>query len=190
MANIAKRGGLRVQLGKDQHRILERLTMLKKIIAASIFFGGVFVFFNLLSDLTSSVKEAEKSKQTEVVEETVVKKATKTAKLVPVTTTDPVALGFLVYKRKCFGCHTYAKGQPNRTGPNLWGIVGKDKAISEGYRYSRQLKMLGGVWTETLISEFIASPRSMIPDTKMTFNGIKVEKDRANIIAYLKTLKD
>jgi len=164
--------------------------MLKKIIAAGIFFGGVYVFFNLLSDITASVKEVEKSKQTEVVEETLVKKETKTAKLAPITTTDPVALGFLVYKRKCFGCHTYDKGQPNRTGPNLWGIVGRDKAISEGFRYSRQLKLLGGVWTEALISKFIASPRSMIPDTKMTFNGIKVEKDRTNIIAYLKTLKD
>jgi cytochrome c len=164
--------------------------MVKKIIAISIFFVGVFVFFNLLSDMTSSVQEAEKAKQTKVVEEKKVEKTTKTAKLVQPVTTDPVKLGFTVYKRKCFGCHTYEKGQPNRTGPNLWGIVDKDKAGSENFRYSRQLKLLGGVWTEALLSEFVASPRSMIKDTKMTFNGLKSEQDRINIIAFLKTLKD
>jgi cytochrome c len=39
--------------------------------------------------------------------------------------------------KKCAACHTFGKGEPNRVGPNLWGIVGRDKASEAGFNYSR-----------------------------------------------------
>jgi cytochrome c len=98
--------------------------------------------------------------------------------------------GKSMFRKKCMGCHTAAKGEPNRTGPNLWDIVGREKGASEGYRYSTPMKALGGAWSEADILGFIAGPRTFLPDTKMTFAGIKNEQDRADILAYLKTLKD
>jgi len=95
-----------------------------------------------------------------------------------------------IFRKKCMGCHTAAKGEPNRTGPNLWDIVGREKGASEGYRYSTPMKALGGAWSEADILGFIAGPRTFLPDTKMTFAGIKNEQERADILAYLKTLKD
>ena len=98
--------------------------------------------------------------------------------------------GFKTFRKKCMGCHTVAKGESDRTGPNLWGIVGKAKAASEGYRYSASLVSLGGVWSEADLVAFMAGPRTFLPDTKMTFPGLKKEQDRADILAFLNTLKD
>jgi cytochrome c len=52
------------------------------------------------------------------------------------------------------------------------------------------MKTLGGTWGEADILGFIAGPRTFLPDTKMTFAGLKNDKDRADVLAYLLTLKD
>lgn len=98
--------------------------------------------------------------------------------------------GKSTFRRKCMSCHTVDKGGKNRTGPNLWGIVGRDRAAAENFRYSNTMKLLGGTWSETEIGSFIAGPRTFLPDTKMTFAGLKDATDRANVLAYLKTLTD
>lgn len=100
------------------------------------------------------------------------------------------AKGKKVFRRKCLGCHTIDNGEANRTGPNLWAIIGKAKGGAEGYRYSRSMKAMGGVWSEAELMAFIAGPRTFLRDTKMTFAGLKKEQDRADIIAYFNTMKD
>lgn len=95
-----------------------------------------------------------------------------------------------IFRKKCMGCHTAAKGEPDRTGPNLWGVVGREKGASPEYRYSTPMKAMGGVWNEADILGFIAGPRTFLPDTKMTFAGIKNEQERADTLAFLNTLKD
>lgn len=105
-------------------------------------------------------------------------------------TTGDVKKGKTTFRKKCMSCHTIDKGGQNRTGPNLWAIIGREKAIAENFRYSKTMKMLGGVWTEAEISSFIAGPRTFLPDTKMAFPGLKKEKDRADVLAFLKTLAD
>lgn len=101
---------------------------------------------------------------------------------------DPVR-GKKVF-RKCIGCHSFAKGDRVRTGPNLWGIVGRKKASAEGFRYSLAFKALTGVWTPTDIDALITNPRVFASGTKMTFAGLKDPQDRADVIAFLSTLKD
>ena len=100
------------------------------------------------------------------------------------------AKGKKTFRKKCMSCHTMDKGGKDRTGPNLWGVVGRAKGAAENFRYSDTLKMFGGVWTEAEIGSFIAGPRTFIRDTKMTFAGLKNADDRADVIAYLKTLAD
>jgi cytochrome c len=91
---------------------------------------------------------------------------------------------------KCLVCHTAEKGAGNKIGPNLWDVVGAKKQHVDGYAYSGALAKVGGDWSYEDISAFITTPSKFAPGTKMTFAGDKQAKDRANIIAYLRTLSD
>lgn len=87
----------------------------------------------------------------------------------------------------CKSCHTTVQGGSDMTGPNLWGVIGR-KAGTEGtYKYSEGLKAAGWTWDAAKIDQWISGPKAMIPDTKMSFMGVKDAKDRADLIAYLKT---
>jgi cytochrome c len=92
--------------------------------------------------------------------------------------------------KKCEACHTFQKGGPNKIGPDLWGVVGRPVASHEGFSYSNALKKKGGTWDYESINEFIAHPSKTVPGTKMTFAGLDKVQDRADVIAYLRSLAD
>lgn len=92
--------------------------------------------------------------------------------------------------RKCSACHTFDKGGANRVGPNLWNIVDRPMGSHEGYNYSSAMAGESGNWTYEKLNHFLASPKDFVPGTKMTFAGIKDDKDRTDLIAYLRTLSD
>lgn len=103
---------------------------------------------------------------------------------------ESAKMGSGIFRKKCLGCHPILQDGGNRTGPNLFGILGREKAILDGYRYSGALKRVGGTWTEENMNSFIAGPRAMVPDTKMTFAGLKKNDQRVDVIAYLRTLSN
>src|SRR5436305_892416 len=74
--------------------------------------------------------------------------------------------------KKCAACHTFGKGEPNRVGPNLYGVVGRPKATEAGFDYSPALKSKGGNWTVDDLSAFLTNPRAYAPGTKMSFAGL------------------
>lgn len=93
---------------------------------------------------------------------------------------------------KCKACHTFGNGDPHRVGPNLWGTVGHPVAGHSGFAYSDAMLAKGkefGSWDDKHLFAFLENPRGYVAGTKMQFNGIKDPKDRADLIAYLKTLK-
>lgn len=90
--------------------------------------------------------------------------------------------------RKCAACHTFDEGGANRVGPNLWGVVNKDVGSHEGYSYSSAMADLGGEWTYEKLDAFLADPKGYVSGTKMSFAGIKDPEDRADLIAYLRSL--
>ncbi|MBU0725782.1 MAG: cytochrome c family protein [Alphaproteobacteria bacterium] len=92
--------------------------------------------------------------------------------------------------RRCTACHTFDKGGPNRVGPNLYGIVNTSKAHLEGFAYSTAMAEAEGEWTYENLSRFLFSPRDYVPGTKMNYAGLRSDKDRANLIAYLRSLAD
>jgi len=92
--------------------------------------------------------------------------------------------------KKCVACHTFEQGEPNRIGPNLWGIVGREVASLPDFSYSSALAEKGGVWDYEPLNEFLANPRGWAPGTKMTFAGLAKPDDRADLISYLRSLSD
>jgi cytochrome c len=92
--------------------------------------------------------------------------------------------------KKCQACHTFDKNGQNRVGPNLWGIVGRDKASHAGFNYSDAMKKQKGDWTPAELDHYLTHPQTVVPGTKMTFAGLPRGKERADVIAYLNTLSD
>ena len=110
--------------------------------------------------------------------------ATALASAVAFAEGDP-ARGEKVFK-KCKACHTVEQGAEHKVGPNLHGVIGRKAGAAEGYeRYSRGLKTAGFTWDEKLLDQYLRSPRKVIEDSRMAFPGLKRERDRADVIAFL-----
>ena len=95
------------------------------------------------------------------------------------------ALGEKVFK-KCKACHVVDK-EKHKTGPHLVNIIGRTAGTAEGYKkYSKAMKNSGIVWDDETLNGYLEKPKKYLKGTRMAFAGLKKEKDRANVIAYLK----
>lgn len=92
--------------------------------------------------------------------------------------------------KKCQACHTLGKGEPNRVGPNLWGVVGRQRASEPGFNYSAAMKSHPGNWTPEELDVYLKNPRGMVPGTNMTFAGIPRASERADLITFLNSHSD
>ena len=93
--------------------------------------------------------------------------------------------------KKCAACHTFEKDGPNRVGPNLFGIVNDHRGEGRGgFNFSAAMKAKSGTWTYDDLNKFIANPKGFVPGTAMGFAGIPKDSERADVIAYLRTLAD
>ena len=112
---------------------------------------------------------------------------------VPLLASASVEAGEVVHK-KCVACHTTEKGGANKTGPNLWDVVNRPIASHEGYGYSAAIKEFsqgGSVkWDYEHLDKFLTAPKGFIKGTAMGFAGVKKTQERADLIAYLRTLSD
>jgi cytochrome c len=91
--------------------------------------------------------------------------------------------------KKCTTCHTFDKGGANRIGPNLYGVVGEKIAEGKGFAFSDALKAHKGTWDADTLNEWLYKPQAFAKGTKMTFVGLPKTKDRADVVAYLQSLK-
>lgn len=96
------------------------------------------------------------------------------------------ANGEKVFK-KCATCHSVEEGK-RKIGPSLYGVLGRTSGTLDGFRYSKAMQSAGIVWTEETINEYIESPRTYIKGNRMAFVGLKKPEDRADVIAYLKSV--
>lgn len=90
---------------------------------------------------------------------------------------------------QCAACHKADNSGRSGIGPNLWGVVGRKGGTLPGYSYSPAMKATGRVWTEAALDVYLTAPMKAVPGTKMSYAGLKAPADRANLIAYLRTLK-
>ena len=118
--------------------------------------------------------------------------AAATAPIATLLAKADAAAGEAVFK-KCAACHSGEKGGPNKVGPGLWNIVNHPVATHEGFSYSAGMKTFaegGKVWDYEHLNHFLTAPKKYVAGTAMGFGGLKKDDERANLIAYLRTLSD
>ena len=99
-----------------------------------------------------------------------------------------VIKGEQVFK-KCMACHAI-NDKANKVGPHLVGIVGRPVASVEGYKYSEGMTAYaatGALWDEAALLTYLENPKAVVAKTKMAFPGLKMEDERVDIVAFLKT---
>jgi cytochrome c len=107
----------------------------------------------------------------------------------PLLASANVENGRAIAQRQCASCHTFNEGGRHGVGPNLWNIVGSPHARAEGFRYSAANQAKANEpWSYEALNAFIANPRAAMPGTSMGFNGLANAQQRADLIAYLRSL--
>ncbi|MFV0515541.1 MAG: c-type cytochrome [Jhaorihella sp.] len=95
--------------------------------------------------------------------------------------------------RKCAACHMVGARAKNRIGPHLNGIFGRKAASLEGFRYSDAMRRAGAdglVWELDQLNAYLENPKALVTGTRMSFAGIVSQKDRHDLLAYLRTFSD
>jgi cytochrome c len=109
--------------------------------------------------------------------------------IAPLLAAANVDNGRQIAQRACASCHNFAQGGPNGVGPNLYGIVGAPHARVAGFNYSAANRALADKpWDYEALNAFIARPAAAMPGTRMAFAGINNAQQRADVIAWLRTL--
>ena len=93
--------------------------------------------------------------------------------------------------KQCLACHSVTD-TANKVGPSLLGIVGRKPGTAEGYAYSEGFKAYAATapaWDDATLDAWLKEPKAVVKATKMTFAGVKDDAVRADLIAYLKTIK-
>ena len=86
---------------------------------------------------------------------------------------------------KCLTCHNIGKGDPNKIGPNIFGVLNRRAGSVSGYKYSKAMVAYEKVWSFEEMNGFLTKPKDWIKGTKMSFVGLKNAKDRAAVILYM-----
>jgi cytochrome c len=104
-------------------------------------------------------------------------------------TADP-AKGQESFAKNCAHCHYVELEKGTKFGPNLWGVVGRQKASLQDYSYSETMKTWGASWSYEDLNAFLWGPKITAPGVRMEFPGLEDEAERADLIAYLRTQSD
>lgn len=169
---------------------------MNKISGAVLLAGILAMVVSLLGDILVKSRKLEKSAYTidgvEAPKETAAAApaAEEIPPIGPLLASANAADGEALTKA-CQACHSFNKGGPTKVGPNLYGVVGGPHAHIEGFAYSAGIAaMHDKPWTYEELNHFLAGPAAYAPGTKMSYAGIKKVEQRANVIAYLRSLAD
>jgi len=90
----------------------------------------------------------------------------------------------------CTACHSFADSGANKVGPGLWEVVNRKPGTHEGFKYSPAMVTFGEThtWDYATLDIYLTNPKTEVPGNKMAFAGVKKPEDRANLIAYLRSL--
>ena len=169
---------------------------LNKIIAAVLLVALIIIGIGKLSDAIFYVEKPKTPGYVVEVEQAVAAStetksdtATEKVDIAALMAMGDLAHGEKVFK-KCAACHSIVKGGKNNIGPALWNVTGRQVGAIENYKYSKALATYGKNWTFEELNGYLLRPAKWIPNGKMSFAGLKKEKDRASVILYLNQNSD
>ena len=167
-----------------------------KIAAAVLVTALLFIGIKELGNFIYHVEKPKKSayKIEGVAENSLdakkeIKVEEKLASIKPLLASASIEAGAKVFK-KCAACHSIDKGGANKIGPALWGVVNRKIGGVQGFKYSTAMAQYGKNWSFEELNGFLHKPMKYMKGTKMGFIGLKKDKDRANVIAYMNSKSD
>jgi cytochrome c len=106
----------------------------------------------------------------------------------PLLASADVTAGEAIARRQCGSCHTFTEGGRHGVGPNLYNIVGRPHGGVEGFNSSAALRAKPGNWSYEEMNAWLKKPSAYIPGSRMAYAGLNSEKQRADVILYLRSL--
>jgi len=168
---------------------------LNKVIAAVLMVALLVIGLGKIADSVFYVKKPKNLGYQVEVESKLTSSVSQIAETVEkidimaIMTQGNIASGEKIFK-KCAACHSINKGGKNKIGPALYNVVGSAVGGVEDYKYSKALASYGKEWTFEELNGFLTKPSSYLKGTKMSYAGLRKEKDRASVIKYLNQNSD
>ena len=168
---------------------------LNKIIAAILMVALLVIGLGKIADSIFHVKKPKNPGYQVEVESKLASDTSQKTELVEkidiaaIMALGDVASGEKIFK-KCAACHSINKDGKNKIGPALYNVVGRAVGGVDGYKYSKTLASYGKEWTFAELNGFLKKPASYLKGTKMSYAGLRKEKDRASVIKYLNQKSD
>ena len=168
---------------------------LNKVIAAILMVALIVIGLGKLADIVFYVNKPEKAGykvELDLASNTNTSEATKIVEKVNIAeimSTGDLASGEKIFK-KCAACHSIVKNGKNKIGPALYNVVGRKVGNVADYKYSKALAAYGKEWSFEELNGFLKKPSTYLKGTKMSYAGLRKEKDRASIIIYLNNNSD
>ena len=168
---------------------------LNKIIAAILMVALLIIGLGKIADGVFHVNKPKNPGYQVVVEAQLTSAASQITEMVEkiditaVMVLGDIASGEKIFK-KCAACHSINKGGKNKIGPALYNVVGRAVGGVDDYKYSKTLASYGKEWTFEELNGFLTKPSSYLKGTKMSYAGLRKEKDRASVIKYLNKNSD
>ena len=165
---------------------------MNKIIVSILLAVILILGINKITDVIFYVEKPEKSAYQVVSSTTITSTASsetsasdsESGNIMAIFDSTSAAEGAKVFK-KCAACHSIAEGGANKIGPALWGVLGRKSGALTDYKYSKAMAAYGKSWTFDEMNGFLIKPKDWIKGTKMSFAGLKNEKERAAVILYM-----
>ena len=168
---------------------------LNKIIAAVLMVALLVIGLGKIADGIFHVQKPKNPGYQVVVESQLISGASQAAEvaekidIAAVMALGNITSGEKIFK-KCAACHSINKGGKNKIGPALYNVVGRAVGGVDDYKYSKALASYGKEWTFEELNGFLIKPSSYLKGTKMSYAGLRKEKDRASVIKYLNQKSD
>ena len=168
---------------------------LNKIIAAILMVALLVIGLGKVADVVFNVKKPEKTGYKVEIKAQTKTAASNTSKIVEeFDIVSFIAVGEIDHGKKvfkkCAACHSVVKGGSNKIGPALYNVIGRDVGGVSDYKYSKALATYEKKWTVDELNGFLTKPSTYLKGTKMSYAGLRKEKDRASVIMYLNQNSD
>ena len=168
---------------------------INKIIAAILMVALLIIGISKVSDIVFYVEKPEtpgyivETDQILKVDDPNVKVVEAKVDIAALMALGDVSSGEKIFK-KCAACHSIVKGGKNNIGPALYNVVGRKVGLISDYKYSKAMSEYKKAWTFEELNGYLIKPAKWIKGTKMSFAGLRKEKDRASVIKYLNQNSD